>query len=311
MFDAKKLLDMMVGSGGAQGAQGGASQGGIGGLIGSVLGRSGSGGGAGGALGGLASMAGQILGQATQGVKEGAQKIDGATGASTKADQMLRGATGGQGAGDLLARAKDMAGKNPLAAGAAIGGIGALLLGTRMGRGLAGSAAQAGALALIGGLAYKAYQNYSAGKPLLGGAAAGQIEEAPTESPYGTTGDSAADNETAMLMIRSMIAAAAADGMIDNEERSRIIGGLEQAGLDVNSAKFLDQEFAHPARVSDLVAAATTPEMKAQVYTAARIAIDPDTAEEKSFLAALSAQLGLDAGFVDHIEAVASGAKQA
>jgi uncharacterized membrane protein YebE (DUF533 family) len=305
MFDAKKLLDMMVGAGGAQGGQ--AAQGGVGGLLGSVLGKAGAGGGA---LGGLASMAGQILGQATQGVKEGAQKLDGATGASSKADQLLRGATGGQGAGDLLNRAKDMMGKNPMAAGAAIGGIGALLLGTKMGRGLAGTAAQAGALALIGGLAYKAYQNYSAGKPLLGGSATGQIEEAPAESPYGTTGNSAADNETAILMIRSMIAAAAADGMIDNEERSRIIGGLEQAGMDVNSAKFLDQEFANPARVSDLVAAATTAEMKAQVYTAARIAIDPDTAEEKAFLAALSAQLGLDAGFVDHIEAVASGAKQ-
>ncbi len=112
-----------------------------------------------------------------------------------------------------------------------------------------------------------------------------------------------------MLMIRAMIAAAASDGLIDNEERSRIIGGLEQAGLDVAAAKFLDTEFASPASIGDLVAAATTPELKHEVYTAARIAIDPDTAQEKAFLAALAQQLGLDQGFLDHIEAAAQQAK--
>ena len=43
-----------------------------------------------------------------------------------------------------------------------------------------------------------------------------------------------------MLILRAMIAAAASDGVIDNEERSRIVGGLQNAGLDVHAAKFLD-----------------------------------------------------------------------
>ncbi len=102
-------------------------------------------------------------------MKEGAQAVDQRTGLSGKADSAVRSATGGQGIGDLVNRAKDMMGKNQLATGAALGGLAGLLLGTRTGRGIAGGAAKMGALALIGGLAYKAYQNYSSGKPLLGG----------------------------------------------------------------------------------------------------------------------------------------------
>jgi uncharacterized membrane protein YebE (DUF533 family) len=47
-----------------------------------------------------------------------------------------------------------------------------------------------------------------------------------------------------------MIAAAACDGVVDNAERSRIIGALEYAGLDVHAAKFLDGEFAKPATIA-------------------------------------------------------------
>jgi len=41
-------------------------------------------------------------------------------------------------------------------------------------------------------------------------------------------------------------------------ERSRSIGALEGAGLDVHAAKFLDAEFARPATIAELVAAAST-----------------------------------------------------
>jgi uncharacterized membrane protein YebE (DUF533 family) len=106
-----------------------------------------------------------------------------------------------------------------------------------------------------------------------------------------------------------MIAAAAADGAIDAEERTTILGGLREAGFDQEANEWLEQEMASPASIETLVAGADSPELAAQIYTAARIAINPDTAGEKNFLAALSAELGLDAELVANIDAAASAAK--
>jgi uncharacterized membrane protein YebE (DUF533 family) len=280
MFDANKLLNQMMGTG-AKGD--GNPLGQIGGLIGSVLSDS------------------------VAGVKEGAAAIEKQTGVGAKADGALKGATG-KSAADLLEHAKSFVGQNKLAAGAALGGLGALLIGTKGGRGLIGGAATLGGLAMVGGLAYKAFQKHQA-KQAPEAAAQGLIEAAPDASPYGETGDAEYDNETALLMLRAMIAAAACDGTIDNQERSRIVGGLEKAGLDVYAAKFLDEEFARPASIGELAAEAPTPALAAQVYTAARIAIDPDGLKEKAFLMNLAVALKLDEGLVAQIDAGAAAAK--
>jgi uncharacterized membrane protein YebE (DUF533 family) len=282
MFDANKLLNQMLGAGGAQQAQNAMGQ--VGGLLGS------------------------LLQQSVAGVQDGAAAIEKQTGIGAKADGALKGATG-KSAGDMFDQVKNLAGQNKLATGVALGGLGALLLGTGGGRGLLGSAATLGGLALVGGLAYKAYTNHQAGQAPASPGAPARIEAAPDASPYGATGNPHEDNETAMLVLRAMIAAAACDGVIDNEERSRIVGGLQNAGLDVNAAKFLDDEFAKPATIPDLVAAAKTPALKAQVYTAARIAIDPDTMKEKAFLMNLAVALGLEEGLVAQIDAGAAAAK--
>ncbi len=119
-----------------------------------------------GGLGGL----GNIFGQATQGVKEGAGRINcSATGAGQKVDDVLRKLTGGQASGDMIAKVKELIGNNPMTAGAVLGGLGALVGGTKTGRSLAFDAAKVGGLVLIGGLAYKAWQNHQAGKPLISG----------------------------------------------------------------------------------------------------------------------------------------------
>jgi len=276
MFDANKLLNQMFGSGGANNP-----------------------------LGQIGGMLGGLLNDSVSGMKEGAAAIEQKTGIGAKADAALKDATG-KSSGDLLGQAKTFASENKAAAGAALGGLGLLLLGTRGGRGLVGSAATLGGLAMVGGLAYKAWQNHQAGNTP---AAPAQIEAAPDASPFGVSGNFEQDNATAMLVLRAMIAAAACDGVVDNAERSRIIGALEGAGLDVHAAKFLDAEFAKPATISELAAAANTPALAAQAYTAARIAIEPDSATEKAFLMNLAGALGLDAGLVAQIDAGAAAAK--
>ena len=118
--------------------------------------------------GNLPEILGQVLGQATSGVKEGAARVDDATGASRYARDAIGKATG-RSPEELLAKLKELIANNQVGAGAALAGLSALVLGTSAGRSLAGSAAKVGSLALIGGLAYKAYQNYQQGRPVLTG----------------------------------------------------------------------------------------------------------------------------------------------
>ncbi|MEQ1782900.1 MAG: DUF533 domain-containing protein [Hyphomonadaceae bacterium] len=273
MFDASKLLNQMFGAGGANNP-----------------------------LGQIGGMLGGLLNDSVSGMKDGAAAIEQKTGIGAKADAALKGATGKSG-GDLFEQAKAFATENKMAAGGALGGLGLLLLGTRGGRGLIGNAATLGGLAMVGGLAYKAWQNHQAGNAP---ATPAQIEAAPDASPFGVSGNFEQDNATAMLVLRAMIAAAACDGVVDNAERSRIIGALEGAGMDVHAAKFLDAEFAKPATIAVLAAAANTPALAAQAYTAARIAIEPDSMTEKAFLTNLAVALGLDAGLVAQIDAGAA-----
>lgn len=327
MFDAKSLLEMIArsaapGPGGTQAqssnpledllrqfnpdgqtqaASGSATT--PGGGLGDILGQLQK---SAGASGGIMDVLGKALGQATSGVKEGAQQIDKSTGGTDKLRQIVEQLSGGQTPEELIERAKKMIAENQFGAGAALGGLGALILGTRTGRGLAIGAAKLGALALIGGLAYKAYQNYSQGKPLLGDGnsdtSAFASDVAPAPDGTGFEPD-AISNETAALLIRAMLASAAADGRVDASEEQKIIGSLSQAGLGQEAESFIQNALRNPATPAELAAAVRTPEEALQVFTAARIAVDIDTVEERTFLAELAAALKLDPSLIAHIDA--------
>ena len=105
-----------------------------------------------------------------------------------------------------------------------------------------------------------------------------------------------------------MIAAAAADGRIDSSEQAKILGGLKQAGIDSEAEEFLANELNNPATPEDLIGAAQTPEQAVQVYTAARLAIEPDTQGEQAYLGALASGLGIDRDLAAHVDAAARSA---
>jgi uncharacterized membrane protein YebE (DUF533 family) len=300
------LRKMMQGQGGGAPAQGGGhgggGQGGGMGGLGDILGKlGGGGGGAGAGAGNITDILGQIFSQATQGVKEVGGKVDAATGISGKARDMMGGAS----QDDMMAQLKDLVAKHQMGAGVAAGGLGAAVLGTRAGRSLAGSAVKVGALALIGGLAYKAFENYSQGRPLISAGPAAVVDR---PAPAGTGFEpQAITNDSALLYIRAMIAAAAADGRIDENEQKKIMGGLQQVGVGDKAAHdFLVNEINNPASIDDLAAACKSDEEAVQVFTAARIAVDLDNQAENDFLVALANKLGLDGKLVQHIDAAAS-----
>jgi uncharacterized membrane protein YebE (DUF533 family) len=249
--------------------------------------------------GSITDVLGKIFTQATQGVKEGATRVGEATGAS----DALGRVTGNADTDELLAKLKSIVQNSPFAAGTAAGGLGGLVLGTRAGRSLAANAARIGALAMIGGLAYKAVQNYQAGRPLITGATV------PEAAPAGSGFEPAAvTNDAAAHYIQAMIAAAAADGRIDAAEHDNIIGGLKQAGVDSEAEAFLANELNNPPSVQDLARSITSPQEAVQVYTAARIAVTVDSPAEKQFLTSLAQALSIDPKLAAHIDATAASA---
>ncbi|NML72537.1 tellurite resistance TerB family protein [Rhizobium sp. S-51] len=206
-----------------------------------------------------------------------------------------------QKAGDVVQLAKD----NPLATGA----IAAVLLGTKTGRSLTGSALQLGGLAAIAGLGYQAYKNYQAGKaPQPETANEPVLLPPPADSAFSTE-PAKVSNDFALTLVRAMIAAAKADGHIDAAERGRIMDKIHLSGLGAEAEAFLEGELSAPTDLDALVAAALTEEQKVELYTASRLAIEPDSRAERGYLDLLAGRLGLADGLVDHIEATVSAAK--
>ena len=100
-----------------------------------------------------------------------------------------------------------------------------------------------------------------------------------------------------------MIAAARADGHIDEGERQRILERATLAGLDDDTARFIEAELSQPVDLDNLVKAATTDAQKVELYTASRLAIEPKTRAERGYLDMLAGRLGLPDALVEHVEA--------
>lgn len=203
---------------------------------------------------------------------------------------------GAETANSLETRARDLktkAQENPLAATAIAGGLAAVLLGTKSGRKLGGGALRLGGMAAVAGLAYKAYQDYQARQ--AGGSGAPTAEPVllpPDDSnfmpPVGQ------EQDRAKAMVVAMIQAAKADGFIDDDEKSRIIGRVDALGLSGEELDFISEEMRAPLDIDRVVRAASGPEMAMELYTASAVAIDPDHPAERAYLDMLAARLGLD-----------------
>jgi uncharacterized membrane protein YebE (DUF533 family) len=119
-----------------------------------------------------------------------------------------------------------------LMGGAAAGGVVALLLGSKKARKFAGKAAGYGGAAVVGGLAYKALQNWRQAPQQNPPQAQPMAQPAAATSPQWPEAPPAnADNRFAMKLVTAMIAAAKADGHIDSAEQDRIFAAIEQMQL--------------------------------------------------------------------------------
>ncbi|QFU15371.1 tellurite resistance TerB family protein [Microvirga thermotolerans] len=217
--------------------------------------------------------------------------------------------------GPLLDKARDLATRHPALTQGALLGLAGLMFGKRKKGGISSRIATFGGLAVIGGLAYRAYQRQKAG-------AQPPAEDGRTASATGVDGRDFVEppeasrfhpvsqtEDDAMRFLRTMVAAAAADGRIDEDERSRILRGLTEAGIDPETTRWLDREMESPLTVDELADGVEDPELAAQVYAAALLAIDPDTLQEQEFLRRLAEALDLDPKLKAQIEETIGAAR--
>lgn len=210
-----------------------------------------------------------------------------------------------------LARTLGQGGFGGVGGGALAGGLAGILLGSKKGRKLGGSAVKLGGLALVGTLAYKAYQNWQSGQRPEAQSAS-EVAAAlppPRDTPFNPTGQDAQES-LARNMLRAMIAAAKADGHIDATEQANIFSKMDELELTADDKAFVMDELRKPLDVEAVAKCARTPEEAAQIYTASLLAIDVDNAAERGYLGLLAARMNLDPALVDHLHRTLESAEK-
>ncbi len=197
--------------------------------------------------------------------------------------------------GDLTTKAKDTwNSQSTLTKGAVAGGLlGVLLSGDA--RRMLGTGVKVGGAALIGGLAYKAYQDWQNGK-------SPDQAQLPAPTP---------SDDFSINLLQAMIAATKADGQVTAAERAQITAQLPQLGLGPDAAAMIAAELDAPFDPNRIAALAQTEAEASQIYAASLLAVDPEGMAEKGYLAMLAARLNLDAGLVQHLHANANALKTA
>lgn len=165
---------------------------------------------------------------------------------------------------------------------------------------LLGNAAKLGAVAAVGGLAYKAWQTYQEKQ-----AGAAQAPAPRQDAFIPAPSNTAAVEDLGKSLVRAMISAAKADGRIDAEEKDAIFERLKIMPLSSEEKAWVFDELSTPLDINAVVSRADTPEHAAEIYAASLVAITADTPAEQAYLEALAAKLRLDPALVAEIHKAA------
>ena len=187
-----------------------------------------------------------------------------------------------------------------LAGGAAAGGVMALLMSNKSARKVMGNVATIGGSALVGGIAYKAFDNWKQNRPLshTQSVKSDDIQQAKKalKSPK--------SDQTSLYLtqIKAMIAAGKADGHLDAKEQTKIFQALEEMGLSSEEKAAVFDAMTRDISVEELAATVTDDHHKAEVYLAAYLAIEVDEEKERAYLNSLGAALALPEGLPIYLE---------
>lgn len=169
--------------------------------------------------------------------------------------------------------------------GAALAGILSMVLGRSGGASLA----KMGSLAALGSIAYQAYQTYQKNQATVAEITPNEFE-ATTHS----------EEEKASVILRTMIAAALSDGVLDESERAAI---EREAGENAELQQWLAAEVQNPISVAEIARiVGNDVALASQVYLAARVVCQELSRKEIVFLSQLAEALKLDDALVEQLE---------
>ena len=217
-------------------------------------------------------------------------------------EQLLRagrsgGASSGGGLGGLLGGLlKGTSTGNAQAGGGLgdlLGGLGGMLGGaaSRPAQGRS-SGMNYAALASLGMAAFQAYQAWQR-----------QQASAPSQA-FKTVDqlDGPAAEAHSHAVLRALIAAAKADGRIDEKEQQMISSELGRHTDDPQLQQWLDTEVAKPLDAADFAEFAGDPAVAAEVYLASVMLVDDQQDAERNYLDDLASQLQIDPQLQVHLE---------
>ncbi|MGH2292307.1 MULTISPECIES: tellurite resistance TerB family protein [Pseudomonas] len=182
------------------------------------------------------------------------------------------------------------------------GGLGGLLGGLLGGRGgsSAGGNSQGrsaggvnyAALASLGMMAYQAYQSWQRSQAAAPQQAVRTVDQ--------LSGPEAEDHSHAIL--RALIAAAKADGRIDEQEQQLIYAEIKRHTSDPQLQQWLDEEVSKPLDAAEVAQSAQDPAMAAEMYLASVMLVDDQLPAERAYLDELAGALQIDPTLQVHLE---------
>ena len=224
-------------------------------------------------------------------------------------------ASAGGGLGGLLGGLLGGADATGTRGGSPAGGLGGLggLLGGLLGGGAGGLGGALGgggtqsrsggtnyaALASLGMMAFQAYQAWQRS----------QASAAPQQTPQtANLLDGPAIEEHSHAVLRALIAAAKADGRIDETEKHLISNEVGKHTEDPQLQQWLDAEVAKPLDADEVAQSANNdPAVAAEMYLASVMLVDDQQDAERNYLDELAAALAIDPELQVHLEQQAHG----
>lgn len=183
--------------------------------------------------------------------------------------------------------------------GAMVTGALLLLLGTGTGRKLTGTALKVGSVAAVGGIAWKAWQHW---QETQGADMDLSIDKKDIKALSIDKLEGKEANERSEILIKAMLAAAKADGKIDENEKNAINEQIARLGLDSSIEELMRSGMVTPLSAKAVARLAENMTIATEIYLVSVLVTTEQNTQEKRYMENLAAALELPKDVVAELE---------